>query len=315
MQYRPLGKTGLNVSPLTIGAWQLGGPLSFDGKPDGHPDPGEDHVLRMIHELDDCGINAIDTAEQYSGGESERRVGEALRGRRDHWVISTKFGYRVGPGNTREDNSSPETILPSLEGSLRRLKTDYIDVYLYHCAPEIRNLDAGREVLEAARQQGKIRFYGISTNHTELVRAMTEHRAVEVVQFAFSLLEPADELSRLAAEQQLGTQVRGVMAGGRLSGKYFHRRPEWRPDDNRSDRCADIDFQKYAAFEKVLPEGYTMAQAALRWVLDRPEHHTVCMGAKRIEDYRTALAALQLPPLTAEACAALENCAAALRDR
>ena len=96
MQQNKLGPTGLNVSPLSIGAWQLGGPLAFDGKPDGHPDPGKQNVIRMIQELGDLGINAIDTAEQYSDGESERRVGEAIAADRDRWIVSTKFGYRVG---------------------------------------------------------------------------------------------------------------------------------------------------------------------------------------------------------------------------
>jgi aryl-alcohol dehydrogenase-like predicted oxidoreductase len=308
MKYRTLGRTGINVSPLTIGAWQLGGPLFFDGKPDGHPDPGKENVIRMIHELGDLGVNAIDTAEQYSAGESERRVGQALKGRRDRWVISTKFGYRVGPNSTREDDSSPETILPSLEGSLKRLGTDHIDIYLYHCAPNGEDLDAGREVLEKAKEQGKIRSYGISTNDTGLIRAMIEHRSVEVVQFASNLLEGADELRALAREHQLGTQLRGVMAQGRLSGKYFSAAPQFCPDDNRSGR-ARFDFKKYAAFEPFVPEGYTMAQVALRWILDRPEHHTVCLGAKNMADYRTALAALDLPPLSSQTRTALAGCA------
>lgn len=308
MNYRTLGETGITVSPLTIGAWQLGGPLFFDGKPDGHPDPGKENVIRMIHELGDLGINAIDTAEQYSAGESERRVGEALKGRRDHWVISTKFGFRVGPNNTREDDASPATIFPSLEGSLKRLGTDRIDIYLYHCAPKIEDLDEGRAVLEKAKEQGKIRSYGISTNNIQLIRSMIEHRAVDVVQFASSLLDSAAELSALAGEHGLGTQLRGVMAQGRLSGKYFSAAPQFRPDDNRSNRGC-FDYQKYAAFKPLIPEGYTMAQVALRWILDQPEHHTICMGAKNMVDYRTALAALDLPKLSMETCAALAACA------
>lgn len=309
MDYRDLGKTGLRVSPLTVGAWQLGGPLFFDGKPDGHPDPGKENVIRMIHELEDCGINAIDTAEQYSAGESERRVGEALKGRRDRWVVSSKFGFRVGPGNTRDDDSSPPTILPSLEGSLRRLGTDYIDVYLYHCAPEVAGLEAGRDVLERAKKEGKIRAYGISTNDTELVREMIRCNAVEVLQFASNLLTPAEELNVLAAENGLGTQVRGVMAQGRLSGKYFREPPAWRSDDNRSDWFKNCDYRKYAVFEECIPGGYTMAQVALRWVLDQPHNHTVCMGAKTIEDWRVSLAALDLPPINQETRAALISCA------
>jgi len=298
MKYRILGKTGIRVSELTIGAWQLGGPLFFNGKPDGHPDPGKEAVIRMIRELGEEGINAIDTAEQYSDGESERRTGEAVRGRRDQWVISTKFGFRVGPGGTRIDDSSPPTILTSLEGSLRRLETDYIDIYLYHCAPQRCDLDAGREILERAKAQGKIRAYGISTENPALVQAMVDQQAIEVVQFASNLLAPAEEMSALTEQDHLGTQVRGIMAQGRLSGKYFEKAPQWRPDDNRSNWFRDCDYRAYAALQQAVPPGYTMAQAVLRYALDRPGHHTVCLGAKQIEDYRTAIAALDLPPLT-----------------
>ncbi len=312
MNHNTLGKTGILVSPITIGAWQLGGPLFFDGQPNGHPDPGKENVIRMIRELGDLGINAIDTAEQYSAGESERRVGEALKGRRHEWVISTKFGCRVGPNNTREDDSSPETIMPSLEGSLKRLGTDYIDVYLYHRAPSIENLDASRAVLEEAKALGKIRAYGISTNNVELLEKMVEHNTVEVVQFATSLLDEQAAIWKLAQDNNLGTQLRGVMAQGRLSGKYFSRKPEFRSDDNRSSWCRDEDYSRFAALAECLPEGMTMAQAVIRWVLDYPGAHTICMGAKNIEDYRSVIAAAAMPPLAEEVRACLKQKAAAL---
>jgi aryl-alcohol dehydrogenase-like predicted oxidoreductase len=312
MEHITLGHTGIAVSPITIGAWQLGGPLFFDGKPDGHPDPGKENVIRMIHELGDLGVNAIDTAEQYSAGESERRVGEALKGRREHWVISTKFGYRVGPNNTREDDSSPETIMPSLEGSLKRLGTDYIDVYLYHCPPGIENLAAGRAVLEEAKAQGKIRSYGISTNDVQLLEAMVEHNAVEVLQFATNLLDKQAQVWSLAQENNLGTQLRGVMAQGRLSGKYFSRKPEFRSDDNRSDWCKDEDYSRFAVLAECLPEDMTMAQAAIRWTLDHPGAHTICMGAKNIADYKTAIIAAEMRPLEEEVRSQLERVASGL---
>jgi aryl-alcohol dehydrogenase-like predicted oxidoreductase len=312
MKLRALGRTGIRVSPITIGAWQLGGPLSLDGKPDGHPDPGEANVVRMIHELGDRGVNAIDTAEQYSAGESERRVGKALKDRRDRWVVSTKFGYRVGPGHTREDDSSPGTILPSLEGSLKRLGTDHIDIFLYHCAPRPEDVVEGRAVLERAKAQGKIRSYGISTGRLPVLESLVRHDAVEVLQFPSSLLEERKEFWTIAREHQLGTQVRGVMAQGRLSGKYFDRQPRFRSDDNRSQELGDTDFRRYAVLAECLPEGMTMAQAAIRWTLDHPGCHTICLGAKTIEDYRTALAAAETPPLEAAVRSGLERRAALL---
>lgn len=312
MKLCPLGKTGIKVSPITIGAWQLGGPLMFDDKPDGHPDPGKGNVIRMIHELGDLGVNAIDTAEQYSAGESERRVGEALRGRRDQWVISTKFGYRIGPNNTREDSSRPDTILPSLEGSLKRMGTDYIDLYLYHCPPEFDDIDDGRAVLEAAKAQGKIRSYGISTNDVPLLEKMVTAGSVEAVQFHTNLLEEFSEVWALCQNNNLGTQLRGVMAHGRLSGKYFHQNPKFRSDDNRSNWFKDEDYSRFGALASALPEGMTMAQAAIRWVLDHSGAHTICLGAKNLEDYRSAISAVEGSSLDDSVVVKLEQIAAEL---
>ncbi len=313
MDYRQLGRTQLSVSPICIGAWQLSGPVFFDGQPDGHPDPGRENVLRLIRQLGDEGINCIDTAEQYGNAESERRVGEALQGHRDVWVISTKFGYRVGPNNQREDDSSAPTIMPSLEGSLRRLRTDYIDVYLYHCPPALDDLVNGRAVLELARQQGKIRYYGISTNNLALLQAMQERDMLDVVQYASNILQPASEIRELLLAHDIGAQVRGVMAQGRLSGKYFAGAPVWREDDNRSNRFKDHDYSRYAVFASAVPEGYTMAQVAIRWALDQPGNHTICMGAKNLEDYRTAIKAAEMPPLDTEILSKLMEAQEALK--
>lgn len=298
MEYRTLGKTGLKVSPICIGAWQLGGPLAFDGKPDGHPDPGKENVLRMIHKLGECGINFIDTAEQYGNGESERRMGQAVQGQRDRWIISTKFGCRVTHDNCREDDPSPPTIMTSLEGSLKRLGTDYIDVYLFHCAPKIDDLDESRRILEKAKEQGKIRFHGISTGNFALIQSLHKHHILDVLQYPASLLDPRPEIYDFVCEHNIGTQVRGVMAQGRLSGKYFHQRPTWQSDDYRSNRFKDEDYTRYAVLENALPEGITMAQVAIRWILDQPGNHSICMGAKNLADYEAAICATEMPPLS-----------------
>lgn len=307
MDTRKLGKTDLMVSPICIGAWQLGGPLFFDGKPDGHPDPGKDNVLRMIAELGERGINFIDTAEQYSNGESERRVGEAIQGNRDRWIISTKFGCRVGSDGSRIDDPSPSTILSSLEGSLKRLQTDVIDIYLYHCAPKLEDLDESRAVLEQAKKDGKIRYYGISTPDLELIKVLHEHDMLDVLQYPANLLEPRPDIDEFVGKHNIGTQLRGVMAQGRLSGKYFHRTVKWRADDNRSEKFRDVDYSQYAVFEDALPEGMTMAQAAIRWTLDNPVHHTICMGAKNLADYEAAIQAIEMPPLREEIKQKLEE--------
>ena len=312
MERRILGKTGLSVSPLCIGGWQLAGPLSFDGQPDGHPDPGKDLVLRMIRELGDRGINFIDTAEQYGNGESERRVGEATQGERDKWIISTKFGYRVGPRGTRDDSSSPSTIQPSIEGSLKRLGTDYVDIYLYHCPPTESELEEGRRILEKLVQQGKCRFYGISTNNLELIHAMVNLDMLDVLQYYSNLLQDAVKISAFAASHNIGTQVRGVMAQGRLSGKYFDHQPAWPTDDNRSKPSNPDDYRRYSILKEILPDGCTMAQAAIRWILDQPCNHSICMGAKSMKDYDDAIMAVDMAPLRDEVITGLKKRAAAL---
>lgn len=312
MTLRTLGKTGLEVSPLCVGTWQLAGPVNFDGEPDGHPDPGKDNAIRMIRQLGDRGLNFIDTAEQYGAGEAERRTGEALKGQREKWIISTKFGYRVGPGVTRIDDSSPPTILSSLEGSLDRLQTDCIDIYLYHCAPDVADLAEAREILEGARQAGKVRFFGISTGCLEMSKALHEEGLLDVLQFPSSLLEPASDLTNFCEQYNVGTQVRGVLAQGRLSGKYFYQQPTWGTNDNRSKHLAGKDLSQYATLAQALPPNYTMAQAAIRWALDQPGHDSICLGAKNLSDYEAAIAALTLPALGEDVFKAIEESARAL---
>jgi len=129
MKYRELGKTGLQVSEIGVGAWQLGGPLLLDGKADGHPELGRDFCINLIRQCGDLGINFVDTAEQYGNGESERRVGVALKGRRGQWIISTKFGNQVGPNGERLRDASPKRaafprrfVAPVADGLSRRIR-------------------------------------------------------------------------------------------------------------------------------------------------------------------------------------------------
>ena len=294
---------------MCIGAWQLGGPVTFFGHADGHPDPGKALVVNMIAELRDHGINFIDTAEGYSDGESERRIGQAIAGQRDSWVISSKFGYRAGPNQTRDDSSAPATIRPSLEGSLKRLGTDYLDIYLYHCPPELEHLDEAKEILDAAKQRGEIRHYGISTNEVELVKELHRRNMLEVLQYDTSLINPSDELREFACENNIGTQLRGTMANGRLSGRYFKNQPVWGSDDNRSHWHNHRDFSVYAPLQELLPTGYTMSQCAIRLMLDLPGNHSICMGAKNMEDYKTAIAAISLPEIDPSAASEIRETA------
>ena len=303
MEYRILGKTGLQVSVIGIGSWQLSGPLMLDNKADGFPDPGRDQVIHLIKACGDLGINFIDTAEIYGEGEGERRIGEAIFGNREQWILSTKFGLRRGKSGKRVVNAKPDTIRESIEGSLKRLRTDYIDLYLYHSPPNINLISEGKEVLNTLKQEGKIRFYGISTDDPEVLDQMVNQQAVEVVMFDQSLLNHPASMLNLVKQHKLGLIIRGALAAGLLSGKYFRQKPNLSEQDIRKE--VPYPWQKYAFYEQFLPEEVSMTAFALRYLLDFDTTHTIVLGGKSIENYQEALNILTLPELDAKTHKAL----------
>lgn len=303
MNYRTLGKTGIKVSEIGVGAWQLGGPLILDGKSDGHPELGRDFCINLIRQCGDLGINFVDTAEQYGNGESERRVGEALKGWRDQWIVSTKFGHQVGPNGERVRDASPKRVPVSLEGSLRRLQTDYLDVYVWHISPKPGEAAEVATFLAAAKRKGQVRAVGISTSNFADVSFLCSLGCLDVVQFPHSMVSPHDPILGFLSEHRLGGIVRGAFAGGRLSGRYFHSPPHFNPEDIRSNQQRNggdlaAEFARYAVFEELLTPQRGMVQLALRWLLDEPTTSVIIPGGKSLEDYRQAIRATELPPLT-----------------
>jgi aryl-alcohol dehydrogenase-like predicted oxidoreductase len=303
MKYRPLGNTGMQVSEIGVGAWQLGGPLTLDGKADGHPELGRDYCIQLIRQCGELGINFVDTAEQYGNGESESRVGEALKGRRDQWVVSTKFGNQVGPNGERVRDASPQRVPVSLEGSLRRLQTDYLDVYAWHISPKPGEAEEVAEFLAAAKQRGQVRAVGISTNRLADVDLLHSLGCLDVVQFPRSMISPADPIVNHLAEHKVGGVVRGAFAGGRLSGRYFHSPPQFSSEDIRSNQQRGAvnlaaEFARFAVFEELLTPRRGMVQLALRRLLDEPTTSAIIPGGKSLEDYHQAVRATELPPLT-----------------
>lgn len=299
MEYRTLGRTGLKVSAIGVGTWQLSGPLSLDGQADGYADVGRESAIRLIHAGEEFGINYIDSAELYGAGEGERRIGAALQGRRDRWVISTKFGYRQGSQGERITDCSPNTIRNSLEGSLKRLQTDYIDVYLYHHAPDPNLIPESKAVLESLKQEGKIRTYGISTDRPETLIQLVQQDAVEVVMFARSLLVEPKRMLNQIKDHNLGAIVRGAFASGLLSGKYFRQRPQLSDQDIRSHWLNSVKTERYRIYEQFVPAGIPMSAFALRYLLDFDTTHTIVLGSKTVAEYQDALKVFELPPLDA----------------
>lgn len=305
MEYRVLGKTGLKVSVFGIGSWQLSGPLEVDGSPDGFPDMGVKSVVDLIHHCGDMGINLIDTAEIYGNGEGEKRIGQALKHQRSQWIISSKFGLRVQEHGKREIDSGPATIRRSLEGSLQRLQTDCLDIFLYHCPPHPHHILEGKEVLEQLKSEGKIRFYGISSDKIDEINSLIHHDAVDVILTGQSLIQYPQPILEQVAQKHLGMMTRGAFAGGLLTGRYFQSQPNFSPQDFRYR--LKMRWNQYSGYQTLVPANLSMMGLALRYLLDQPLTQTIILGARTRHQYQDAVKVLSQPPLSAQTLDAIRR--------
>jgi aryl-alcohol dehydrogenase-like predicted oxidoreductase len=295
MKLRPFGDTGMNVSEIGLGAWQLANPeWGVNSKEDG---------LRIVQKSLEAGCNFFDTAPAYGGGVSEELLGQALKSVRKDVILCTKFGHTA---NWVTDFSTA-AIRPSIESSLRRLQTDYLDIVLMHNPP--REMMDGRvatqyDEFEKLKAEGVIREYGISLDwkvEIETAVQTTKSKALEV--FFNALYQETLPAFPLAQEHGVGIIVKVPLDSGWLSGRYRgdHQfddiRKRWPPEvlARRSDLV-----EKFAA---LVPEGISMAHAALQFCLAQPQVSTVIPGAKSVEQALDNFAAAdkQLPPETVQA--------------
>ncbi len=289
MKRRPLGATGLEVSEVGLGAWQLGN-ADWNG-PDG--DAGVSLVLEAL----DLGCNLFDTAPGYGGGRSEEILGHALAGRRDEAVLVSKFGHTTTGGT----DFGVERLRPAVEESLGRLATDRLDVLLLHNPPG--ELLDGRHPLYAAlerlRDEGLIRAYGASVDWSadiDRVLGTTGSSVLEVLVNAFHQ-EPLPAVER-ARDRGVGVLVKVPLDSGWLSGRYGRDsvftgvRSRWTREV--VERRAVL-VERFAA---LLPPGVSLPHAALRFVLAQPGVSSVIPGARTSEQLRDNLAAADepLPP-------------------
>jgi aryl-alcohol dehydrogenase-like predicted oxidoreductase len=274
MKLRPFGDTGMNVSEIGLGAWQLA-----------NPDWGvndKKEALKIVQESLEAGCNFFDTAPGYGGGRSEELLGEGLKSVRKDVIICTKFGHTPDGASDFGANA----IRRSLEASMRRLQTDYLDIVLMHNPP--REMMDGRvnsqyEEFEKLKAEGKIRAYGVSLDWREevdLVVNTTKSKALEIF-FNALYQEPLPAFQK-AQDHGVGIIIKVPLDSGWLSGRYRkgHNfediRKRWPPDvvARRSELVA-----KFAA---LVPPGTSMAHAALQFVLAQPQVSTVIPGAKSV---------------------------------
>ena len=278
---RLLGKSGIEVSALGMGCWAIGGPFyDPDGRPVGWGEVDDAESIRAVAAAIDHGITFFDTADVYGAGHSEEVLGEALQGRRDAVVVATKFGNRFDSETKKilGPDSSPAYLRQAVEASLRRLNTDYIDLYqLHEWGLEIEKADDTLDELERLVDEGKIRAYGWSTDEMGRVRHIADRKHCVAIQNALNIFAYDPELQTFCEKRGLASINRSPLAMGLLSGKYS-------PDsgfNKRDIRSGSLDWMKYfhdgkpnAEFLKILDEvkelltadGRSLVQGALGWI-------------------------------------------------
>ena len=290
MNYRELGSTKVKVSVIGIGGWQIGGPDKSNGVGHGWGNVNDKESTRVIYKAEELGVNLIDTADIYGNGHSERIIGRALKGRREKWIIATKGGLLKTPGKRGQFfNGSAEHIRTACETSLIRLKTNTIDFYQLHGMPNESQIQATMEELSKLKEEGKIRFYGISTGNRESIIKLQKYGPIDIVQIGFSLINSQEESAiDYCYKNKIGTLIRTPLSWGAAFGRYaVNKVPEFEFGDNRHG--ADIN-QILKDHKKGLEYAFlwgknkrTPAQAALRFVLDKKGVTAAIPGTRTID--------------------------------
>jgi aryl-alcohol dehydrogenase-like predicted oxidoreductase len=318
MEYRRLGRSGLFVSSLTLGTMTFGGRGNF--RKVGSTDVAG--ARRQVDMCLDAGVNLFDTADIYSGGESEEILGEAIAGRRDDLLLATKV--RMPAGDSPNDTGlSRHHIIRQCEQSLRRLGTDHIDLYQVHEWDGLTPLEETLEALDTLVKSGKVRYVG-SSNYSgwQLMKALgiserlgLQRYVSQQIHYTLQAREAEYELVPLAIDQECSLLVWSPLAGGLLSGKYRRDGPAsggrhvegWdEPPVYDTDKLYDtVDVLVDIAQDR----GVSAAQVALSWLLGRPGVASIIVGARTDEQLADNLKAAELR-LSDEECRRLDEVSA-----
>jgi len=304
VEHRVLGRTGRPVSVVGLGAWQLGADWGSVSEAD---------ALATLEAAVESGMTFIDTADVYGDGRSERIIGQFLRSHPElELFVATKMGRRVpqDPAVYTLDNFRAWT-----DRSRANLGVDTLDLVQLHCPPSaVYASDAVFDALDTLVEEKRIRAYGVSVETCEQARAAIARPGVATIQIILNMFrqKPVTEVLPAAAEAGVGIIARVPLASGLLSGRY-DRTTQFAPDDHRTynrhgeafdvgETFSGVDYERgLEAVERLaplVPEGATMAQFALRWIIDHPAVSVVIPGARNPEQARSNAAAAQLPPLS-----------------
>jgi len=309
MHTRKLGWSDLDVSPLGLGCWAIGGPTQYQGRQFGWGEIDEDEAIRAIHIALDAGVTFFDTADIYGAGHSERILGRALAGRRHQALIATKFGLTFDEYSQHMTgtDASPAYILQACEASLRRLQTDYIDLYQFHIGEyDPAQIGPVLEALDRLVLEGKIRYYSWGTNPegARLFAARAHCPAVQFGMTMFTMFSDAAEMLAFCDEYDLAAIINGPLGKGLLTGK-FDAAARFPSTDLRHQRGWNLRDGPLAKQRQALEQlrdiltsdGRTLAQAALGALWARSERTVPIPGFKTVAQVTENVGALQFGPL------------------
>jgi aryl-alcohol dehydrogenase-like predicted oxidoreductase len=312
MQYRKLGSTGMNVSTVSFGAWAIGGTW---GPVD------DEQSMTALHRALDLGVNFFDTADVYGDGRSERLLARLRRERTEPFFVATKAGRRL-PKQTVEGYSS-QNMREWVARSLKNLEVEALDLLQLHCPPsELYERDEAFEVLEDLKREGLIRHFGISVEKVSEALRGIQHPGVETVQIIFNAfrLKPTRKFFAAALARNVGILARVPLASGLLTGKITAA-SSFAPDDHRAFNRDGASFDKGETFSGVpfevgleavealqmlVPEGWTLAQFALRWIGMFEAVTCSIPGAKNPAQVQANMSAADLPELSKETMKSVE---------
>ena len=314
MQYRQLGKTGIQVSEISIGTWQVGGkwgaPFSYS------------NAEAILNKAIDSGINFIDTADVYSNGESEKAIGNFVRNRSEKIYIATKCGRQLNPHI--HEAYQPAILRKFVEDSLKNMQLETLDLIQLHCPPTtVYYRPEIFELFDRLKQEGKIQHLGISVERVEEALKGIEYNNVTTVQIIFNMFRqrPAELFFEQAKKKNVGIIVRVPLASGLLTGtfsnqtnfaegdhRHFNRNGE---AFDKGETFAGIDYETglaaVEALKKIFPGEQNLAPIALRWILQFDAVSCIIPGASRPEQVDSNLNALKIPNLSAEQLAAVKE--------
>ncbi len=303
MEYRQLGRSGLKVSAVSMGTFSFGGNGDFAMV----ASQGVKEAQRLVDTCIDGGINLFDTANMYSAGRSEEILGEVLEGRRDKVLISSKARMRIGDG-PNDEGVSRYHLIRECERSLKRLRTDHIDIYFMHEWDGLTPAEEMLSALDALVSQGKVRYIGCSNYsgwHIMKVLGVADLRnyprfVTQQIHYTLEAREAEYELLPISVDQGLGVMVWSPLAAGLLSGAFRRDRT---PSDSRQaagwSEPPIRDKERLWTIVDVLVEiaearGATPAQVALAWTLSRPAIASVVVGGLTEQHFRDNIAAVDL---------------------